>query len=263
MKLIYLLIALLFLSFACSSPQKVKQDPPQPVQMVWRTLGADTLESEPGIDAEVTPGEELNAIRLQWYKHPLENDLKEYRVYRSVHNSGLINFYLLNAVELNQATQDDTVYSDQQELDLSTRYYYYITAVDKDGQESEPSDTVSYKLVAKAQSLSVNDNPQVITSPDLRFKWFDATTESFFIRIEAYVTDDFHPLVHTAQVPSIYSDDGGFQHYRLQGDWLKTKFPDGDYRWRIDCVGTENDVARQSFSGSESDWSFFKIQWSN
>lgn len=254
----YLVISLVLI--ACSQPEEVKPDPPEAVQIVLRSAGADSLNLEPGTDAYVNQGDSLNAIELRWHTHLQQNDLESFKIYRSEHESGTINFNLLSTKEIGQPGAIDTLYRDTQDLALDVRYFYYITAVDKDNQESEASDTVSYSLMEKANDLSLNGNPQQISEPDLNFKWQSLASHLFYVRIEAFISEDFHPLVLLEEVESIYGD--GWQDLHLEGNWLKSALPNGNYRWRVDCLGDEN-IAEQAFEGSESDWSNFIISWSN
>ena len=256
-------LSILFISLllvACTQPEEVKPDPPELLQMVLRSAGDDSLDFERGIDAGANPGNPLNAIEVQWHTHLQQNDLESFKIYRSEHESGTINFNLLSTKEIGQPGAIDTLYRDTQDLALDVRYFYYITAVDKDNQESEPSDTVSYRLLEKASDLSLNGNPQQITTPEFNFKWQSLASHLFYVRVEAFISEEFHPLVYLEEVQSAYDD--GWQNLYLEGTWLKARFPNGNYRWRIDCVGDEN-ISEQAFEGSESDWSDFIISWSN
>ena len=130
MKLNYLYLIIIIIISACSQPEEVLPDPPQTVQMVLRDLGADTLNIERGIDAAENPESDvLNGIQLNWYKQQDHSDLKEYRIYRSDHHSGLVNFYYHASKEVDQPGIIDTMFIDTQDLSENVRYYYYITAI--------------------------------------------------------------------------------------------------------------------------------------
>ncbi len=260
MKQIILFFAWILLIAACSDPQGVKPTPPDVVQMVLRVPGADSLEIENGIDAAANPGEELNAIQLMWYEPSSAVNLRQYKIYRSEHESGTVNFDLHAVKEIGQQGAVDTIYIDTQDLAQNVRYYYYVTVLDKDDQESATSDTVSYELLAKPTLLSLNGNSSEITQPVMDFSWKSLETDLFYLRIEEYINENFHPLVYFAKVQNTYDD--GWQNYHLEGDWLETIFyNNGNFRWRIDTVGDE-DVQQHSYSGSESDWKPFKVIWS-
>lgn len=230
------------------------------MQVVSKILGADTLDIERGIDAADNLGEPTNAIQIMWFTHTAQRDLEKFNIYRSKDESGLVLFNPIASKEIGQPGLIDTVFNDTQDLVLNRRYYYFVTAVDKDGQESENSDTLSYMLLEKPEQLSLNGNSQLVVNPVMDFKWQSLESHFFYLRVEARITEDFHPLVYFRKIRSAYGD--GWQDHHLEGEWLKSVFENGNYRWRVDCEGVE-EIDQQRFSGSESDWSFFEVNWSN
>ncbi len=258
----WLLIFLIFFT-SCEKGTNKKAEPPMPVQLVLRPPGADTLNSEPGIDAVPTPEGEMNQIQIQWYRHPQIKSLEKFNIYRSDEPLGDKNYQLIGTVQANNAGQPDTIYFDTQDLQLNVRYYYYVTAVNKDLVESESSDTVSYKLLEKPVKLSLNANANVISEPTMNFEWWmmsGNTPDQYILRIERFYSKDVHILAYITYVNTEYGAQS--QSFRIEGDSLKWIFPDGKYRWRVDCVGRE-DVVHQYFEGSESNWKPFNVVWSN
>lgn len=234
-----------------------------PVRLVLRTAGADTTNSEPGIDAVPTAEGEVNKIQIQWYRHPQIKNLEKFNIYRSEEVLGDKNYHLIGSVQANVPGQPDTIYFDTQDLQLNVRYYYYVTAVNKDLMESESSDTVSYKLLEKPVKLSLNANASVIDTPEMNFEWWiesGNTPDQYILRIERFYSKDVHVLAYITYVQTEYGS--ARQTYHLTGDSLKVIFPNGSYRWRVDCVGRE-DVVHQYFEGSESNWKIFDVFWSN
>jgi len=246
------------LNISCSNPEQYSAPPPGKVLMVQRLDGADTTDAEAGIDA-VTNSDSINYIQLMWYRPQETANLASFNIYRSVDEQGAKNYNLLYRKRLDQQIAADTLFIDTQYLRRNVRYYYYVTAEDKDGRESENSDTLSYMLLEKAGNLSLNGNSTTVTEPSMEFSWWmnGQTPHRYILRIEAFVNEDFHPKVYVQYIPSIYQSS---QSLTLSGNWLKQKFPNGKYRWRIDCVGTE-EISEQWFSGSESDWYPFKVEW--
>lgn len=261
-KLIAHCVLLVFLlNMACSNPGGDERPLPDKVRMVLRAPGADTTDAEAGIDAVPVPEDSINNIQLMWYQNPKSTDLSYYRIYRSEDELGEKNYDLLVSKALRQPGIPDTIFIDAQDLKQNVRYYYYVTAVDKDGRESENSDTLSYRLLETASNLSLNGNSTEITTPEMRFEWWmnsGATPDLYILRVEAFISEDFHPIRYVKVINSTYNTP---QSYTLSGEYLKELFPNGKYRWRIDCVGVEN-VADQYFSGSESDWYIFTVNWS-
>ncbi|EHO40998.1 hypothetical protein [Caldithrix abyssi] len=258
----YWIIIFIILLTACQQPTGEQVFQPDPVRMVLRPAGADTLAGEPGIDAVPTPENEPNKIQIQWYRHHQINNLDRFLVYRSADPQGIKNYRVVGEVPANVSGKVDSVYYDTQDLSNNVRYYYYVTAVGHTGKESLPSDTVSYRLLEKAVKLSLNGNASVVSEPVMEFEWWiqsGNTPDQYILRIERFVSADFHPLAFVRMIRSNYQTP---QTFRLEGNELKSLFPNGDYRWRIDCVGRE-DVVNQYFEGSESNWQLFKIRWND
>ena len=248
---------------SCDINTNKKQKAPDPVRLVLRGPGADTTNSEPGIDAVPTPEGEINQIQIQWYHHPQTKQLTKFNIYRSQEPEGNKNYVLIGNVQANIPGQPDTIFFDTQDLQLNVRYYYYVTAVNKDMVESTSSDTVSYKLLEKPVKLSLNANASVISKPDMNFEWWmesGNTPDRYILRIERFYSKDVHILSYIRYVGTEYGS--AHQSFRLQGDSLTTIFPNGKYRWRVDCVGRE-DVVHQYFEGSESNWKIFDVMWGN
>ncbi|GEM_PF-1513785 len=261
-KSLYFVWIILLLVISCKNPGSGKSQPPPRVEMVLRTAGADTLDGEPGIDAAENIGAAVNGIQLMWYNPVKTAELDHYNIYRSEDPAGLINFNVIAEKKLNQAGSIDSLFIDTQDLQKNVRYYYFVTVVNKDKLESDPSDTLSYQLLERAANLSLNGNSTVVSQPQMEFEWWmnsGQTPDQYILRVEAFVSEDFHPVVYLKIIKSTYQSP---QSYLLSGDWLKQVFADGKYRWRIDCVGAEN-TEEQFFSGSESEWAVFTVKWSN
>lgn len=251
------LILTLVTLLACSQQETVPQDPPQRVRIVERQAGADTLDSEPGIDAVENPDTIYNYIQVMWYSGAR---VSRYNIYRSQHETGQVNYQKIGTIEEDQNGDIDTIYIDTQDLELNVRYYYYVTAENEDNLESENSDTVSYRLLEKATHLGVNGNSSEINQPPIKFEWWlesGLTPDFYIIRLEQFINVDFHPVVYVRYIQSTYQSP---QTFILDGGDIRSRLPDGKYRWRIDCVG-EEDPDQNYYSGSESDWAVFRINW--
>ncbi len=256
----YWILIFFILLTACEEPTQKTDFKPDPVQLVLRSAGADTLESEPGIDAVPTGEGEINHIQIQWYRHPQIRQIEKFNIYRSEDPDGLKSYRLIGSVAAGLSGKPDSIYFDTQDLRLNVRYYYYVTAVSNDLVESEPSDTVSYRLLEKAVGLTLNGNEAVITQPVLDFQWWMAsgsTPDVYVLRIERLLGGDAHPLELIRLIRSTYQTP---QTFHLEGAQLQEILTDGEYRWRIDCMGRE-DVENQYFEGSESNWKIFKVKW--
>jgi len=256
----YIILTVLFI-ISCTPQGPDKSDPPDKVRVVLRLAGADTLEEERGIDAFYNTATDTNGIQIMWYDHPQKEDISYYKIFRSDDPDGQVNFRNIGSRTPGQAGQTDTLYFDTQNLQLGLRYYYYITAVSEKDKESENSDTLSYKLIEHPVGLSLNGNSTTIADTSMSFEWrmvSGITPDLYILRIEYVISENFHPLVYVSHVKSLYEPQ---QTEVLSGGWLKQKFSNGQYRWRVDCIGPNENIIENYSSGSESEWKYFTVSW--
>lgn len=236
-KLLALLIP--FVLFCCSNTEEPELPVPAKVKMVPHT--DDMAEFERGIDA--VP--ESDGIQVQWFDSN-DRNVEAYRVYRMNENE---TFYaLIKSIDLEKASAgSDTTYIDNDpNLKLDSYNYYYVTAVNADG-EGPPSDTVRYKLLEKPETTG----PSGIIDSIQSFNWFfPVIPDTFILRIEEVFTKRIH-FIRKFQ-----------SNYDQQ--WQELNFSQIEdppifnstwtYRWRIDIIGTDSET-----SGSESEWLTFSI----
>jgi len=201
-------------------------------------------ERDAGIDA--VPDQ--NWIELQW-EPPTENedgspliDLAGYYIYRGVwiDTLGAVVLDSLPLATVEEPLRDS--YIDASPLELGTTYFYTITAYDLARNESAFSDTVNFRLVAKAipntpaddQTISIHDEP-------LEFSWRSGGSEVedlFFFYVKV-----FH---HEAPEKTLVWKSKAFSTF----DFLHTRYgetgivrtgyetlPPGNYTWRVDIYG--------------------------
>ncbi|MEJ2053797.1 MAG: hypothetical protein P8X42_07755 [Calditrichaceae bacterium] len=194
-----------------------------------------------------------------WYEPEDKYLIEYYNIYRSDDQEGRKFYELIGSTE-NQLNLPDTTFIDTtQGLSTNSRHWYYVTAVTGDGVESMPSDTVYYTLISKAGELSINNYTEVLEDSIITFKWKiiskDDWPNQYYLRVEQNITANFHPLVYIESVLGHYRER---ESVDLTIDNFREPVVDeGSYRWRVDCVGSE------FYSGSESDWAFFTVNWSN
>ncbi len=243
--------------FSCTQQETADPETPDTVRMVVKQAGYDTLAAEPGIDAQPNPEGGANLIQLMWYSHPQQQDIDHFNIYRSEDEAGQINYLKHFVKALDQPFIEDTVYYDDK-AQVNQKYYYYVTAVNQDGIESAPSDTVWYQLMEAAILIKPEDNKELKQAP-INFTW--GVTEiphQYILRIEQFISETFHPLVYVKIVDSNY---GTPQTFSPGSAWpIESVSDNGIYRWRIDCIGQDG-----LHIGSESNWQFFKlnIDWSS
>ena len=229
---IYFLLGLSFWLWSCSkTPTEILDKPLAPILL---PTPPDTALIEIGIDAV----ERGDFIQLDW--KPADNEKPAaYFLYRRDKSQQTF-------ARLIELSGNKTTYLDSSNIKTGQRYYYYLTAVNDDDIESEPSDTLSYLLVKKAFMLSNTLQPvptfswQVITHPEFYvLKLLEADTDR-----KIWVTRVQSAYSQTEQVT--YNSDSTAALDSLQSGIA--------YKWRIDIIGSSRN------SGSESFWKQFVIQ---
>jgi len=239
---------ILILLFSCSPTDSNQGDPPARVRMVLRSADSDTLAAERGTDAHASA---TNDIQIMWYSHSGGKELKRFKIYRSEEPDGSRKYVKIAEADILNSQNQDTVFVDQ-EVELQKPYYYYVTAENQDGLESEPSDTVWYRLIQKPELLAPLSGA-VIRADSVVFEWsYPALEPNYYIlRIERYWDETYHPLVSVHKVQSNYV---GQMEVTLKEKWIQDAQSNEVYRWRVDAVGSD-----PLHEGSESAWRLFNI----
>lgn len=108
-------------------------------------LGTDS--EPPSAPTGLSASSESGAVVLTW-KEVRESDVLGYNVYRDTTSiNGLSELDPLTGEQLTP----DTTYQDRPEEE-GTTYHYVVTAVDRDGNESGPSNTVKHTLFGEPTS---------------------------------------------------------------------------------------------------------------
>lgn len=240
----FLIVFLAFIS--CDNTGEPIVPEPGDVKMVEHYASDDTLAVERGIDA--VP--ESDGIYLAWYSLRDPN-ISQYNIYRKK-ESGTF-FEHIKSIDLETATAGrDTTHIDDN-VELNTYYYYFVTATNKDGQKSSAIDTLRYMLIDKPDLLRSDKedyDPDVDGLPIL-FWHFVEIPDLYILRIEN-IYDQLH-YVHIFQVTDYFHD----QLLDLNNEEKVPDLPDfppGIYKWRIDSIGPDED-----HSGAESNWKVFII----
>ncbi len=245
------------LVFSCDEGTSPDTDPPSPPAFTGKSAVSDTsLYEIMAIDAVDGPE---NRIRLIWQEHPGRRDLDHFTIYRSEDSEGRINYFRHAQVEPDGEFIFDGIYhtyTDGIDVDEEKPYYYYITAVDKEGNESSPSDTTWYQLVQKA-GLTAPLGQEYDDPEELEFNWVFTSNplpNGYILRIEEDFSD---VLAYVEWVEPLSDFDQNYRTHRLDAGILRAHIISGvQYRWRIDCL--EKDPIHY---GSESNWGTFIINW--
>jgi len=248
---------LLLILLQCSEVGTATSDPIEALSMVPKTALSDRQEIERGIDA--VPGTPSNnIIEIMWFASPDER-IDRFRLYRSEDPQGQVNFVPIATIDVPNRFNQDTVFQDPF-LETDRPYYYYVTALTEGGTESEPSDTVWYSLIDKAEPSTPSGTIRP-GQPRIEFTFrvpTSATPNGYILRIEREIGSTIRELILLDVVDPFTGNFGEPQiTHVLEGDSLFNIFEDDvQYRWRIDLLPGD-----KVHSGSESNWQFFTIDW--
>ena len=228
---------------SCDSAGDPQLPAPGKVFMVPRSPDTSTVER--GIDA--VP--ESDGIILQWYD---VNDpgVRFYDVYRQ--NENETYYKKIRRIDLETAFPgSDTVYIDNSlDLLLNVYNFYYVRAVNRDGLEGSPSDTVKYKLIQKPETMRPNGEI-VVGLPVLYWSFPGVVPNNYIVRMEEEFTNRV-VFVRQFEVTEYFQDQNLDLATLADPPQLMPNFT---YRWRLDSVGPAADS-----SGSESQWRIFTAQ---
>lgn len=247
-KIIYIILFLITVLYNCSSEDVNRVDPPARVILVAKSSDSSAVEA--GIDAiylDESPAK--NAIFLEWHPNT-ETTLAGYSIYRS-------EFADRNYASLGKITKSfnviDTTFIDKS-VSLNQRYYYFVRAYDDLQQFGEPSDTVSYKLVENPILSSPAGSIGNVTAPLFIWDFNSEFIPHYFVfRVERRETGAFEN--YCTKLLEMSVDYVAHQEWSLIKLTGIPSIPAGEYRWRIDAIGTEFDT-----EGAESAWYIFIIQ---
>jgi len=233
----FLLFVLIFINFNCKNSAGPSRIRPSAVRLIPGV--DDTCRVERGMDA-VPEG---NAIRIEWTDNGDERT-EGYEVNRSVSTQGPFS-KIMTIQDPGQRYTEDTVPS------IDSRYYYTVNAIDGEGGRSNPSDTLSYRLIRKAQDLQPSE-----TCGDIpEFRWRDDNSphaNAYIVRVRDKTTGG---IVWIGTVQARYGEDYQSAPYNTDGTASVNRLIIGRaYEWRVDIIGNE------SRCGSESPWVSVTIQ---
>lgn len=225
-QILMLIFSAFLITFNCENSTEPELDHPERPQIVPKS--PDEARLETGIDA-IPEGD---GIFFDWYL-PQDSRVKWIKIYRRLQNEE-------DFVFLTSLSSLDTFYIDY-DIYQEVQYFYYIISVTRNKVESEPSDTLHYRLYPKPDGLSNSDSSEPIFTwhypsiPPLGYLLKLEEKETFEIIWQSFIAQ-----VYEAVVKIEFNWDGNAQLDSLQIG--------KQYRWRVDVIG--NDL----YSGSESNW---------
>jgi len=184
---------------------------------------------------------DVNGIYIEWDANQ-EDNLAGYNVYRTVDADR--DFKLINTVS------KDVNFFEDLDVELSTKYYYRITAFNKERVESKMSKMVWYTLLPKAQLIEPV-NQAILNTSTPKFQWLGIGEADVYI-LRVFATElennEWEEIWHCKK----YSYDALEAVYNENNQAIEELKPNKDYRWRVDVDGG-------TCVGSESFWRRFSI----
>ena len=224
----------------------------EPGKLTFVPKGPDTAIVERGIDA--VP--DKDGILLEWFKSN-DNNIRYIDIYRQ--KDGETYFRKIRTIDLETASAGgDVSYIDESD-DIGINIYneYFLRALNSDGVEGQPSDTVQYNLLHKPV-LSQPNGETVDGLPVFTWTFTDEVPppDTYILRIEEVFTN------RVVFIREFQIDYGAvIQSLDLSEEEDPPQFVSGfTYRWRIDSVGAGilDPLDRdKNYSGSESQWFSF------
>ncbi len=252
MKIVILLFIFSIIYLSCSPTGSVPPERPSKPSMVKRIPSSDLAEVEMGIDAYASPTDD---IVVMWYKHPETLNLDKYLLYRGEERSGQVIFSNIQDIAANSNL--DTIYVDEG-LNIGTRYYYFIIASDQNNSKSVSSDTVNYQLLEKPVLTNLEDGQTLENPTSLKFEAMFTPGPPAGSILRIVEPGGSRRLVYLEYKNYLDDYGSGSAFHELGQDTLKKYFENNVlYDWRIDLTSSE------IFTGSESEWQEFSINWGN
>ena len=230
-----LIFGVLLFILNCAEKSTQPEIIPDPVQLIQSSSPFDKIER--GIDA--VP--DVDGIYLEWHDTD-DPSVEFYEIYRGEDPEDRF-------IPVGKIFHPDTSFQDE-EVELFTRYYYYVLAVSDLDARSESSDTLDYTLLAKPTNLSPSGIWQDVT-PLLR--WDNVQEDQYLVRIEDDLLDE---IVWMKVVQSSYGETESVEvgHDTTAIVQIDSLSRQRDYIWRVDVIRDVNNI------GSESNWKSLRIE---
>lgn len=221
--------------FILNCTEKSTQPEIKPTRVQLIQSGTPYDEVERGIDA--VP--DVDGIYLEW-QDPDDASIEFYEIYRGEDPADRFN-------PVGKVFEPDTTFLDE-EVELFTRYYYYVLAVSDLDVKSESSDTLFYTLLDKTDNL----RPSGIWSESKpKFSWDDVQAHLYLVRIVDLLLDE---VVWMAEAESQYSERVEIDFDSTYTTEIDSLVRQRDYLWRVDVIGEGENI------GSESQWVPLRIE---
>ncbi len=226
-------LLLVFLACGEDSGDEDRTAPPAPRMRDLNCVETGAVLPETGVDADGSAG---FGIRLEWDMAEEPADLNGFLVYRAPHPDSLFAELPLDPERFLEGRPDYYHFVDQDPVVRPTsfwgeRFWYYVRAIDGDGNASAPSDTVTYRLWASPRVL---ESQVAVQDDTLHVAWQYEFVDYFALGFRG-----FRVLVADPAGTLVWSEDVLFNlEPQMSAAWPVTELglAPGSYSLRIDTV---------------------------
>jgi len=260
------LAALLLLTCGEDTGDEDRTPPPAPLMRTVNCDGGAGTMVETGVDADGAAG---FGIRLEWDMAEEPDDLAGFQVYRADHPDSAYTALDLDPERFLEGRPEFYHHVDLDPVVRATtfwgpRFWYYVRAVDRDGNLGAPSDTVTYRLWAspRIQPGQVRVEQDTLTV-DWQFEFVDLF-QLGFRGFRVLLADPAGVPVHRQEVRLNLEPQ-----MRLTLPLAPLGIPAGVYQLRVDTIiervaqvdslgiDVRSNPLECPLSGSESYWISF------
>ena len=188
---------------------------------------------------------ETDGLHIEWDANE-EDDIAEYKIYRSIQSDE--GYQLIATLFKDELFYEDT------DVRVETEYYYRITAVDENDNESNMSQTISYTLLHKAVLMEPLNQSVVGTSSPI-FKWLEVNNaQGYVVRVFVNMEDKTTPWKEIWKSHEVFPFDELKLSYNEDNRATEPLENGKQYRWRVDTSGGRT-------VGSKSNWHHFSVEF--
>jgi hypothetical protein len=224
------------------------EDPVSPARPLWVEKSLPEEWPEFGIDAS-----EGGAIHLEWQASE-DMDLRGYHIYRARYHHEIDSLGDMEEIAFISDDLNTDSFTDQSAAGL-VRYRYTLTAEDVSGNQSDPADTISYRVLQHVIAETMQPNGvQGVLNTERELSWVYRYYEEMQDYVITVLTQEGELVVRKRFEPGNYI--GYIEEWSIP---VEFQLEVGQvYKWRIDTNAAYIDHSETQ--GSESAWAHFVFE---
>jgi len=187
---------------------------------------------------------ETDGIHIEWDANE-EDDITKYKVYRSTQSD--------EGYQLIATLSKDELFYEDLDVQVETKYYYRVVAVDQNKNESNMSQAIPYTLLHKAD-LMEPPNQSVVGTSSTVFEWLEVNNaQSYVVRVFVNMEYTATPWKEIWKSHEVFPFDELKLSYNENNQATETLEDGKQYRWRVDASGGRT-------VGSKSNYYHFSVE---